>query len=53
MQLGIKEIDAPRLLVNPGNIRAVILNVSGCGDAAAPPAVSGGGVAPVPVRLIH
>ena len=42
--------------VNPGNtdITATILNVAGCGNnpsTAAP--VSGGGVSPIPVRLIH
>lgn len=37
-----------------GNLNATILNVIGCGNSAAPGApVSGGGVSPIPVRLIH
>jgi Flp pilus assembly protein TadG len=36
-----------------GKIEAVIMNVSGCNSAAAPPAVVGGGVSSIPVRLIH
>ena len=42
----------------PGTLTIYVLNVSGCGTNIAPatpaaPAVSGGGVSPVPVRLIH
>jgi len=41
-----------------GNLTVYVLNVSGCGSNIAPatpanPAISGGGVSPVPVRLIH
>lgn len=53
MQLGIKQVKPPLLLLPPGDIEAVILNVSGCGDAEAVLPVSGGGVSPVPVRLIQ
>jgi hypothetical protein len=48
LQLGIQSIS----LAKPGDIGAVVLNAAGCDPAAAGnPAVSGGGVAPVPVRL--
>jgi Flp pilus assembly protein TadG len=48
LQFGIQANSAP------GQIKGVIMNVSGCnpGAFAATP-VSGGGVSPVPVRLIH
>ena len=37
-----------------GNFTGVILNVSGCGTTAASlPPIVGGGVSPIPVRLIH
>jgi hypothetical protein len=36
-----------------GDVNAYILNVSGCGNNASGPVVSGGGVSPIPVRLIH
>jgi hypothetical protein len=36
-----------------GRIQGVIMNVAGCNTGAGSPAVSGGGVSPVPVRLIH
>ncbi|MGH9512504.1 MAG: pilus assembly protein TadG-related protein [Terriglobales bacterium] len=46
LQLGIQHISAS------GKIGAVVLNASGCDPASAGnPAVSGGGVSPVPVRL--
>jgi hypothetical protein len=37
-----------------GDMNAVILNVIGCGNTlAVGSAVSGGGVSPIPVHLIH
>jgi hypothetical protein len=36
-----------------GDVNAYILNVSGCGNNTSGPVVSGGGVSPIPVRLIH
>jgi hypothetical protein len=46
LQLGIQSVS------NAGDIGAVVLNAAGCDPAAAGnPAVSGGGVSPVPVRL--
>ena len=39
---------------NPGgNVDAVILNASGCPPIPTGNAVSGGGISPIPVRLIH
>lgn len=47
LQLGIVRVRTSKPL------RAVILNVVGCGSAAAPPpAISGGGLSPIPVRLV-
>ena len=36
-----------------GQVRGVILNVAGCNTGAGNPVLSGGGVSPIPVRLIH
>jgi Putative Flp pilus-assembly TadE/G-like len=36
-----------------GQVAGVIMNVAGCNPAAGSPVVSGGGVSPIPVRLIH
>jgi hypothetical protein len=36
-----------------GNVEAVIMNVAGCNTGAGGTPVSGGGVSPIPVRLIH
>ncbi|MGH7870336.1 MAG: hypothetical protein ACREP9_22510, partial [Candidatus Dormibacteraceae bacterium] len=47
LQLGIQHVSAT------GVIKGYILNASGCDPADAGPAVSGGGVSPVPVRLIQ
>jgi hypothetical protein len=45
----------PQATALPGNgdIPVTILNVAGCGNTAGTTVVSGGGVSPVPVRLIH
>lgn len=48
LQLGIKQNVA-----GGGKIEAVIMNVSGCNTAAGGTPVVGGGVSPIPVRLIH
>jgi len=48
MQLGITQV------LGPNDIEAVILNVSGCGSATGGGSpVAGGGVAPIPVRLVQ
>jgi Putative Flp pilus-assembly TadE/G-like len=47
LQLGVLSVDAA------GNISAYILNVASCNPGAGANPVSGGGVAPVPARLIH
>ncbi len=36
-----------------GKIEGVVMNVAGCNPGAGNPVVSGGGVSPIPVRLIH
>jgi len=36
-----------------GKIEGVIINVGGCNPGAGNPIISGGGVSPIPVRLIH
>ncbi len=38
---------------NTGDVHAHILNVSGCGSNPSGNVASGGGVSPIPVRLIH
>jgi hypothetical protein len=50
LQLFVKSVDVP----TPGAIQAVIINVAGCG--LQPPnrnPVAGGGVSPIPVRLVQ
>ncbi len=47
LQLGIQENSAP------GQVKAVVMNVAGCNPGAGGPPISGGGVSPIPVRLIH
>lgn len=49
MQVFIQDVN------NQGNITATVLNVAGCGNSPNPTVtpVSGGGVSPIPVRLIH
>jgi putative Flp pilus-assembly TadE/G-like protein len=48
LQLGIEYVTTP-----DAEIGAVILNAVGCDPAATGTAVSGSGVTPIPVRLIH
>jgi len=36
-----------------GDLNGHILNVSGCGTSSSGTVASGGGVSPIPVRLIH
>jgi Putative Flp pilus-assembly TadE/G-like len=50
LQLGITEnaVGAPN-----GQVRGIVMNVAGCNPGAGGTPVSGGGVSPVPVRLIH
>jgi Flp pilus assembly protein TadG len=56
LQLGITQNAqnaAPPPPAANGKIEAVIMNVAGCNPGAGGTAVSGGGVSPIPVRLIH
>ena len=40
--------------IQPGKFEGVIMNIAGCGsNAGSNPAISGGGISPIPVRLIH
>jgi hypothetical protein len=55
LQLGILETNPPPNPPGPpqeGSFQAIILNASGCNPGPTGNAVSGGGVSPVPVRLI-
>jgi len=50
LQLGIQE----NVAGGPnGQVKGVIMNVAGCNTGAGGTPVSGGGVSPIPVRLIH
>jgi hypothetical protein len=61
LQLGITQSVPPASLPPPvfpnpganGKIEAIVMNVAGCNSGAGNPVVSGGGVSPIPVRLIH
>ena len=54
LQLGIQSVGRPPGGGAAGKIGAVVLNATGCDPGAAGnPFVSGGGVSPVPVRLIQ
>jgi hypothetical protein len=52
MQLGIKQVEPGLTSLLTSQIDAVILNVSGCGNATGT-AVSGGKSSPIPVRLVQ
>jgi hypothetical protein len=47
LQLGIQDVRTD------GSIDAVVLNAAGCDPGGSGNAVQGGGVSPIPVRLIH
>ena len=47
------ERHSPRAGSANGKIEGVIMNVAGCNTGAGNPVLSGGGVSPIPVRLIH
>lgn len=49
LQIFVNATNAPP---NTPDLSGVVLNVIGCGNAATAGAISGGGVSPVPVRLI-
>jgi hypothetical protein len=52
LQLFVQDVNPPGL--GPSDIDAIVVNVIGCGtNTASGTAVSGGGVSPIPVRLIH
>jgi Putative Flp pilus-assembly TadE/G-like len=57
LQLGITQnvpnATSPPGAVANGKVEAVIINVAGCNTGAGGTPVSGGGVSPIPVRLIH
>ena len=46
LQLGIQSVS------NQGDIQAVVLNAAGCNPSNSGTPVTGGGVSPIPVRLI-
>ncbi len=51
--IGFLQLGVTRFRGSPNNsIRAVVLNVAGCGSASGSAGASGGGVAPIPVRLV-
>lgn len=50
LQLGITQNPAGG---GGGRVEAVIMNVAGCNPGAGGTPISGGGVSPIPVRLIH
>jgi Putative Flp pilus-assembly TadE/G-like len=47
VQLGIAQV------TTAGPLRAVVMNVIGCGSTSGTNSVSGGGVSPIPVRLVQ
>ncbi len=49
MQLGITQ----NATGANGQVEGIVMNVAGCNPGAGNPVVSGGGVSPIPVRLIH
>jgi Putative Flp pilus-assembly TadE/G-like len=56
LQLGIIQDgcpSGPTCGPGPAKVQAIILNASGCNTGATAPPVSGGGVSPIPVRLIQ
>jgi hypothetical protein len=54
LQLGIQFVSNPGIASNPnGKISGYILNAAGCDPAGSGSAISGGGVSPIPVRLIQ
>jgi hypothetical protein len=56
LQLGITQntpVGSNPVSGTDGKIEGLIMNVAGCNTGAGNPAVSGGGVSAIPVRLIH
>jgi putative Flp pilus-assembly TadE/G-like protein len=51
--IGFLQLGITRNAAGGGAVEGVIMNVSGCNPGAGNPVVSGGGVSPIPVRLIH
>jgi Putative Flp pilus-assembly TadE/G-like len=51
LQLGIQQVEGAG--GTPGAIDTVVLNAVGCNTAGAGTAVSGGGISPIPVRLVQ
>jgi len=51
LQLFVQDVNPPGS--GPSDIDAIVVNVIGCGNSASGAVVSGGGVSPIPVRLIH
>ena len=37
----------------PGNIQITVLNITGCGTNSGISPIVGGGISPIPIRLIH
>jgi len=47
LQLGVTRVR------NTGPLRTIVMNVVGCGATSGTNPVSGGGVSPIPVRLVQ
>jgi hypothetical protein len=47
LQLGVARVR------NAGPLRTIVMNVVGCGSTTGTNPVSGGGVSPIPVRLVQ
>ena len=52
LQLGVARVRGPGAGPNAGAVRAMVMNVIGCGSTSGTP-ISGGGVSPIPVRLVQ
>jgi Putative Flp pilus-assembly TadE/G-like len=52
LQLGIARVRGPGAGPGAGAVRAMVMNVIGCGSTSGTP-ISGGGVSPIPVRLVQ
>jgi hypothetical protein len=50
--IGFLQLGIARYRATTNSTRAIVLNVAGCGSAPAGTGASGGGVSPIPVRLV-
>jgi hypothetical protein len=51
--VGFLQLGITQSVGGSGNVEAVIMNAAGCNSGAGGTPISGGGVSPIPVRLIH